>query len=101
MSWDTNQATGSTTVSGEKSRLSSSLPKGSLPLTSTPRPATTHPTNSGGRFTAFLLTFFLVVFAAVLATAAFAQQQQAPVSPSTQPAAPGPTQQSEPQGTYK
>lgn len=43
----------------------------------------------------------MAAFAALLATGALAQQQQQPVSPSTQPAAPGSPQQSQSQDTYK
>ena len=67
----------------------------------TRRPAITPPANRRGRLTAFLLTFFLAGFGVFRATGAFAQQQQPPISPSTQPASPNAPRQSEPQETYK
>src|SRR6202158_3967069 len=100
MFWDTNRATHSTTETGERSRSTSSHPKGSLPLTYLRRPATTLPTSSRGRLTAFLLTFFLAALGVCLATGALAQQSQPPVSPSGQPAAP-PAPPEPQQGQYK
>src|ERR1700680_3233403 len=101
MFWDTNRAMHNTTASGEKSKSSSSHPKGSLPLTYLRRPATTLPTSSRGRLTAFLLTFFLMALGVCLATGALAQQSQPPVSPSRQPAAPAVPPQEPQQGQYK
>src|SRR6202049_4286246 len=100
MFWDTNRAMHNTTASGEKSKSSSSHPKGSLPLTYLRRPATTLPTSSRGRVTAFLMTFFLATLGVCLATGALAQQSQPPVSPSTQPQAPNVPQETQ-QGQYK
>ena len=68
---------------------------------STRRPVTTPLTNRRGRLTVIVLTFFLTSFGVFLAASAFAQQQQ-PISPSTQPAAPASPQQSAPpEGAYK
>src|SRR5258708_18704463 len=101
MFWDTNRATRSATAFGERSRTSSTHPKGSLPLTYLRRPATTLPPSSRGRLAGFLLTFFLAGIGVCLATGALAQQSQPEVAPSTQPQAPPIPPQEPQQGQYK
>src|ERR1039458_10271661 len=98
---DTNQVTHSAMASGEKSRSRCGRPKGFLLSMFTQKPATTPPTCRRGRLTAFLLTFLLAAFGVFLATGAFAQQQQQPISPSTQPPSPKAPPQSDLEGTFK
>jgi Ca-activated chloride channel homolog len=68
---------------------------------STQRQATTPRTSSRGRLSFFLITFFVTVSAVMFVRGASAQQQQAPISPSTQPPAPSAPPQDVPQGAYK
>jgi VWFA-related protein len=67
----------------------------------TPRRATTARTSSRGRLSFFLITFFLAASAFLFVASTPAQQQQAPISPSAQPAAPNAPPQEAPQGSYK
>ena len=53
------------------------------------------------RLTPFFLAFSLAAAAVFLAAGAFAQQQNAPISPSTQPVAPNAAPQADTQGPYK
>ena len=65
------------------------------------RRAITLQTNSPRRLTVFLVAFFLTAIGVLFSAGAFAQQQQAPISPSKQPPAPSaPPQESSPD-TYK
>src|SRR3977135_4600805 len=88
MSLDTNRATRSATVSGEKSRSSSSPLKGFLPLTYLRRPATTHLTSSRGRWTAHLLTFLIVGLVGCLPPRARAPPTHTPRFPPPPPPPP-------------
>jgi Ca-activated chloride channel family protein len=65
------------------------------------RPATTPRTSSRGRLTVFLIAFIFSAIGAFFAAGASAQQQQAPISPSTKPPAPSAPPQESPQGAYK
>jgi Ca-activated chloride channel homolog len=65
------------------------------------RPATTPRTSSRGRLTVFLIAFIFAAIGAFFAAGASAQQQQAPISPSTKPPAPSAPPQESPQGAYK
>ena len=84
---------------GEKSKSKCVRPKGSRPSTFTQRPDTTLRPNN--RLTVFLLTLFLACAGVFLASAAFAQQQQSPISPSRPPAPPDTPKADDSQGTYK
>ncbi len=65
------------------------------------RRAITLQTNSPRRLTVFLVAFFLTAIGVLFSAGAFAQQQQAPISPSKQPPAPSaPPHESSPD-TYK
>jgi len=66
-----------------------------------PRRGTTLRTSSRGRLAFFVVTFFLAAVSVLFVSAASAQQQQAPISPSAQPPAPNAPPQEMPQGTYK
>ena len=59
------------------------------------------PTNSRARLTVFPIMLFLTSLAVLFAGGASAQQQQAPISPSVQPAAPSAPKQEIPQDAYK
>src|ERR1039458_4510896 len=99
MSWDTTRATPRTTAPGGRSRSSCGHPEDSHPSASTRKRVTTRrPSN---RLSAFLLTLVLACAGVCLATASFAQQQQAPISPSQRPAAPSAPPQEPSQDTYK
>ena len=67
----------------------------------TPRPDTTPRPSSPRRLVVFLVTFCLAVSGVLLAGRASAQQQQAPISPSSKPPAPNAPSQDTSQDTYK
>ena len=67
---------------------------------SLPRPGIMPRTSSCSRLTVFFTLFFLAAFG-LLFVAGTAAQQQAPISPSSQPPAPTPPPQDIPQGAYK
>src|SRR5258708_39766025 len=88
MSSDTNQATHDPMAHGEKSRSNCGHPRGFLPSMSLQRRAITLQTNSPRRLTVFLVAFFLTAIGVLFSAGAFAQQQQAPISPSKHPPPP-------------
>jgi len=65
------------------------------------KPGTTPRTSSRGRLTVFLTAFFLAAVGVLFSAGVFAQQQQAPISPSKQPPAPSAPPQESSQDTYK